>query len=55
MPKKPAVLDETDPEALKAAGNKAFAARNFEEAVQFYSKAIELNPNNHIYYSNRKF
>jgi len=44
-----------DPDALKEAGNKAFAAKNFEEAIEFYSKAIELNPENHVYFSNRKY
>jgi len=28
---------------------------NYEEAIQLYSKAIELDDNNAIYYSNRKF
>lgn len=47
-------IDETDPEALKLAGNKEFAAKNFEQAVKYYEKAIELNPKNHIYFANSK-
>jgi tetratricopeptide (TPR) repeat protein len=54
MPKNKQVLDESDPEALKQVGNKAFQAGKFEEAVESYSKAIELNPNNHIYFANSK-
>jgi len=51
---KPKTIDITDPEALKAAANKCFAAKQYGEAVGFYTKCIELNPNNHIYHSNRK-
>lgn len=40
-------------DALKAEGNKAFAAKNFEEAVQKFTQAIEIEPNNHVLYSNR--
>ncbi|KAF7502822.1 hypothetical protein GJ744_005015 [Endocarpon pusillum] len=40
-------------DALKAEGNKAFAAKNFEEAVEKFSQAIELDPDNHVLYSNR--
>lgn len=40
-------------DALKAEGNKAFAAKNFEEAVDKFSQAIELDPSNHVLYSNR--
>lgn len=40
-------------DALKAEGNKAFAAKNFEEAIEKFSQAIELDPSNHVLYSNR--
>ena len=40
-------------DALKAEGNKAFAAKNFQEAVDKFSQAIELDPSNHVLYSNR--
>ena len=40
-------------DALKAEGNKAFAAKDFETAVQKFSEAIELDPTNHVLYSNR--
>lgn len=38
---------------LKALGNKAIAAKNFDEAIEHFTKAIELTPDNHILYSNR--
>lgn len=38
---------------LKAKGNAALQAENFAEAVKFYSEAIEIDPSNHILYSNR--
>ena len=42
-------------EAAKAAGNQAFAAFKYSEAIDEYTKAIELTAAkpNHIYYSNR--
>src|SRR5690349_13665618 len=36
-----------------ALGNQAFSAKNFEEAVLQFSKAIEVDPGNHVLYSNR--
>ena len=29
--------DKTNPDALKEAGNKAFAKKNYDEAVKFYT------------------
>lgn len=54
MGKNKTTFDESDPEQLKEAGNKAYRAKNYEEAIAFYSKAIDLKPTNHIYYSNSK-
>ncbi len=39
----------------KRLGNDAFQAKNYEEAIKFYSEAIKLDPENAIYYSNRRF
>jgi stress-induced-phosphoprotein 1 len=36
-----------------AQGNAAFQNGNIEEAVKLFTKAIELNPKDHILYSNR--
>jgi stress-induced-phosphoprotein 1 len=38
---------------LKAKGNAALQSENFDEAINFYSQAIEIDPSNHILYSNR--
>jgi tetratricopeptide (TPR) repeat protein len=40
-------------EQLKQSGNEAFNLKKFKEAIEFYSQAIELDPNNHILFSNR--
>jgi len=40
-------------EALKAEGNAALSAGKFEDAVKLYSEAIELDPTNHVLWSNR--
>ena len=40
-------------DALKAQGNAAFSGGNYAEAVQHFSAAIELDPTNHVLYSNR--
>ncbi|KAK6076415.1 tetratricopeptide [Seiridium cupressi] len=38
---------------LKALGNKAIAEKNFDEAIDAFSKAIEIDGSNHVLYSNR--
>ncbi|KAI1765632.1 heat shock protein [Hypoxylon sp. FL1150] len=38
---------------LKALGNKAIAEKKFDEAVDAFTKAISIDPTNHILYSNR--
>ncbi|KAJ3343608.1 hypothetical protein HDU93_007489 [Gonapodya sp. JEL0774] len=38
---------------LKAQGNAAFQQGNFDAAVDLFSKAIEVDPANHVLYSNR--
>lgn len=38
---------------LKSKGNAALQAEKYTEAIDFYSQAINLDPNNHILYSNR--
>lgn len=40
-------------DALKAQGNKAFQAGQFEEAIKHFTDAINLDPSNHVLYSNR--
>jgi len=49
------VQNKNDPEAIKEAGNKAFMAKNFNEAIKLYTVAIEitLDKPSPIYYANR--
>ncbi len=35
------------------AGNDQMKVENFSAAVEFYSKAIQLNPHNAVYFCNR--
>jgi tetratricopeptide (TPR) repeat protein len=38
---------------LKDQGNKAFAAKRYDEAIDLFTQAIALDPSNHVLYSNR--
>ncbi|KAJ3289375.1 hypothetical protein HK104_007507 [Borealophlyctis nickersoniae] len=40
-------------ETLKAQGNKAFSSGDFNNAIDYFSQAIGLDPSNHVLYSNR--
>lgn len=40
-------------EGLKDEGNKAYGGGNFSLALTLYSQAINLDPTNHVYFSNR--
>lgn len=40
-------------EELKAQGNKAFSAGNYQEALNYYTKCIQLDSQNHVLFSNR--
>ncbi|OLY81797.1 Heat shock protein sti1-like protein [Smittium mucronatum] len=40
-------------EELKALGNKAFSSGDYQDAIKQFSAAIELDPENHVLYSNR--
>ena len=37
----------------KNLGNEAFKNKEYEKSIEYFTKAIEINPNDHIYYSNR--
>ncbi len=38
---------------FKKQGNGAFKSKNFEQAIELYTQAIELDPTDHVFYSNR--
>ena len=38
---------------MKDQGNKAFAAKDWDKAIDLFSKAIAIDPKNHVLYSNR--
>ncbi|GAB1196169.1 hypothetical protein BDV32DRAFT_119664 [Aspergillus pseudonomiae] len=40
-------------DALKAEGNKAFSAKDYPTAIDKFTQAIAIEPENHILYSNR--
>lgn len=47
------VADRAEADRIKAQGNAAFGAGRLDEAVRLFGRCIELDPANHIYYSNR--
>jgi len=40
-------------DALKAEGNKAFQAKDYDRAIELFSQAIQLDSSNHVLWSNR--
>ncbi len=42
-------------EAFKSEGNEAFKSGKWADAVAEYTKAIELDPDDKVYYSNRRY
>ncbi|KAG7217598.1 hypothetical protein INR49_021284, partial [Caranx melampygus] len=42
-----------DAELLKEKANKYFKEKDYENAIKYYTEALELNPSNAIYFSNR--
>lgn len=47
------MCDKTAAAAEKALGNPAFSAKKYKEAIEFYTKALEQDPLDHVFYSNR--
>ncbi|KAG9348364.1 hypothetical protein JZ751_002099 [Albula glossodonta] len=45
--------EERSAEELKEKANKYFKEKDYEKAIKYYTDALELNPENAIYYSNR--
>ena len=40
-------------DSAKAKGNACMSSKDFMGAVEWYTKGIQLDPNNHVLYSNR--
>ncbi|XP_063770360.1 small glutamine-rich tetratricopeptide repeat-containing protein alpha [Pseudophryne corroboree] len=49
----PSEDDTAEAERLKTEGNEQMKLENFESAVSYYTKALELNPRNAVYFCNR--
>lgn len=51
--KTPSAEEKATAEKHKQAGNAQMSAKKYDEAIDSYSKAIELDPSTPVYYSNR--
>lgn len=40
-------------ESYKDKGNQYFKEKNYEKAIENYTYATEIDPKNHVYYTNR--
>ncbi|XP_030075000.1 small glutamine-rich tetratricopeptide repeat-containing protein alpha isoform X2 [Microcaecilia unicolor] len=49
----PSDSDTAEAERLKTEGNEQMKLENYEGAVSFYTKALDLNPTNAVYFCNR--
>lgn len=49
----PSEAEKAEAENLKGQGNAAMAKKDYATAIDLYSQALKLNPNNPIYLSNR--
>jgi small glutamine-rich tetratricopeptide repeat-containing protein alpha len=49
----PSAEDKSKAEAFKQEGNAKMSVKNFDAAIESYGKAVALDPNNPVYYSNR--
>jgi small glutamine-rich tetratricopeptide repeat-containing protein alpha len=52
-PAEPSQADKENAEKLKQEGNSLMSVKKYDEAIEAYTKAIALHPNNPVYYSNR--
>ena len=49
----PTAEDKANADKLKQKGNSLMSGKSYDEAIETYTKAIELDPTNPVYYSNR--
>lgn len=45
--------NKTKADALKGQGNKALQQNHYDDAIEFYTQAIALNPENEVFFGNR--
>lgn len=48
-----ALSASVEAEALKRSGNQHYISKNYQKSIEFYTKAINLTPNNPFLYTNR--
>ncbi|KAG6814034.1 hypothetical protein H0H92_003884 [Tricholoma furcatifolium] len=53
QPKAPTADDKAKADAHKQTGNSLMSAKQYDEAIESYDKAVALDPSNPVYYSNR--
>ncbi len=53
MPATPSPADKENADKLKQEGNTLMSGKKYDEAIEAYTKAIAIDPNNPVYYSNR--
>mmetsp|Transcript_22701 Transcript_22701/g.56103 ORF Transcript_22701/g.56103 Transcript_22701/m.56103 type:complete len:270 (-) Transcript_22701:125-934(-) len=46
-------MSDKTAEDYKALGNQSFASKDFPKAIEHYTKAIQLDSKNHVFFSNR--
>lgn len=49
----PTAEEKAEAEKLKLSGNTQMSAKQYDDAIESYTKAIKLDPTNAVYYSNR--
>ena len=47
------LISPTMADALKTEGNKAFSAKDYDRAIELFSKALDLDQSNFVLWSNR--
>ncbi|KAF8971450.1 hypothetical protein BDZ97DRAFT_1786578 [Flammula alnicola] len=53
QPSGPSAEDKANAEKFKQTGNAQMSQKQYDAAIDFYTKAIALDPSNPVYYSNR--
>ncbi|KAF8905462.1 hypothetical protein CPB84DRAFT_1771480 [Gymnopilus junonius] len=53
QPTGPTADDKVQAEKFKQTGNAQMSSKNYDAAIESYNKAVELDPTNPVYYSNR--